>query len=90
MVSVRRRLRALACFGLLEVAAVFGMPMRPEQIQELAQLVNESKAQDTLPSEGESGEPPDGEQSHAGAKRNTRRENGETRPTRTRQPRSAR
>ena len=51
-----RRLRALACFGMLEVAALFGMPMRPEQIQELAQQIHESKAQDSLPSEKESGD----------------------------------
>ena len=53
-----RRLRALACFGLLEIAALFGMPMRPEQIRELTQQLNESKAQDTLPSEDQSGDPP--------------------------------
>jgi hypothetical protein len=57
-VLLKRRLRAMACFGMLEIAALFGMPMRPEQIQELAQLVNESKAQDTLPSDEDSGDPP--------------------------------
>ena len=51
-----RRLRALACFGMLEIAALFGMPMRPEQIQELTHLLNESKAQDTLPADEESGD----------------------------------
>ena len=51
-----RRLRALACFGMLEVAALFGMPLRPEQIRELAQQIHESKAQDSLPSEKESGD----------------------------------
>ena len=51
-----RRLRALACFGMLEIGALFGMPMRPEQIQELTQLLNDSKAQDSLPSENESGD----------------------------------
>jgi hypothetical protein len=58
IVFLKRRLRALACFGMLEIAALFGMPMRAEQIQELAQLVNDSKAQDTLPSEEDSGDPP--------------------------------
>jgi hypothetical protein len=40
---------------MLEIAALFGMPMRPEQIQQLSQLLNESRAEDTLPSEDESG-----------------------------------
>ena len=53
---LKRRLRALACVGMLEIAALFGMPMRPEQIQELTQLLNDSKAQDTLPSDEESGD----------------------------------
>jgi hypothetical protein len=43
---------------MLEVAALFGMPMRPEQIQEFMQMLNESKVANTLPSEDESGEPP--------------------------------
>lgn len=54
---LNRRLRALACFGMLEIAAMFGMPMRPEQIRELTQLLNDSKAQDALPSEDQSGDP---------------------------------
>ena len=53
---LNRRLRALACFGMLEIAALFGMPMRPEQILELTQQLNESKAQDTLPADEQSGD----------------------------------
>lgn len=59
-----RRLRALACFGLLEIGALFGMPMRPEQIHELTQLIDESKAQDTLPADEESGDGNDSEADH--------------------------
>jgi len=57
-VFLNRRLRALACFGMLEIAALFGMPMRPEQIQELTQQMNESRAEDTLPADEQSGDPP--------------------------------
>jgi hypothetical protein len=59
-VSLKRRLRTLACCGMLQVAALFGMPMRPEQIQEFMRMLNESKLAHTLPSEEESGGlPPD-------------------------------
>jgi hypothetical protein len=64
-VSLKRRLRTLACCGMLEIAALFGMPMRPEQIQEFMQMLNESKLAHTLPSEDEAGDPPadgDGEE----------------------------
>jgi hypothetical protein len=57
-VSLKRRLRTLACCGMLEIAALFGMPMCPEQIQEFMQMLNESKVAHTLPSEDESGDPP--------------------------------
>lgn len=56
--SLKRRLRTLACCGMLEVGALLGMPMRPEQIQEFMQMLSESKVAHTLPSEDESGEPP--------------------------------
>ena len=60
--SLKRRLRTLACCGMLQVAAMFGMPMRPEQIQEFMQMLNESKLAHTLPSEDDSGGlPPDPE-----------------------------
>ena len=60
--SLRRRLRTLACCGMLEVGALFGMPMRPEQIQEFMQSLNEPTVAHVLPSEDESGDPPsDGE-----------------------------
>ena len=56
--SLKRRLRTLACCGMLEIAAMFGIPMRPEQVQEFMQMLNESKVAHVLPSEDESGEPP--------------------------------
>jgi hypothetical protein len=56
---VKRRLRTLACCSMLELGALFGMPMRPEQIQEFMQMLNESKVAHVLPSEDESGDPPE-------------------------------
>ena len=58
--SLKRRLRTLACCGMLELGALFGMPMRPEQIQQFMQALNESKVTHVLPSEDESGDPPSG------------------------------
>jgi hypothetical protein len=54
-VSLKRRLRTLACCGLLQIAALFGMPMRPEEIQEFMQSLNEQKVAHTLPEEEEKG-----------------------------------
>jgi len=44
---------------MLELGALFGMPMRPEQVQEFMQMLNEPKVAHVLPSEDESGDPPD-------------------------------
>jgi hypothetical protein len=57
-VSLKRRLRTLACCGLLEVGALFGMPMRPEQIQEFMQMLDEAKGAHVLPPEDHAGDPP--------------------------------
>jgi len=56
-VSLKRRLLTLACCSMLEIGALFGMPMPPEQIQEFMQALNEPKLAHTFPSEDESGEP---------------------------------
>lgn len=56
--SLKRRLRTLASCGMLQIGALLGMPMRPEQIQEFMQMLSGSKVAHTLPSEDESGEPP--------------------------------
>ena len=55
---LRRRLRTLVCCGMLEIGALFGIPMRSEEIEEFMQMLNESKVAHTLPSEDESGDPP--------------------------------
>jgi hypothetical protein len=43
---------------MLEIGALFGMPMRPEQIQEFMQSLNGPKVAHTDPSEDEAGDPP--------------------------------
>ncbi len=53
--SLKRRLRTLACCGLLQIAALFGIPMRPEEVQEFMQSLNEQKVAHTLPEEKEKG-----------------------------------
>jgi hypothetical protein len=57
-VFLRRRLRTVLCCSMLQIGAVFGMPMRPEEVQEFMQMLNESKLAHTLPSEDESSDPP--------------------------------
>ena len=59
--SLKRRLRTLACCGLLQIAALFGIPMRPKEVQEFMQSLNEQKVAHTLPEEKEKGEGADPE-----------------------------
>jgi hypothetical protein len=55
-VSVKRRLRTLFCCGILQFGALFGVPMRPEQIQELMRSLNEAKVARTAPEEAHRGD----------------------------------
>ena len=59
--SLKRRLRTLACCSMLEIAALFGIPMPPEKIQEFMQALNEQKVAHTLPEEKDKGEGADPE-----------------------------
>ncbi|RPH72661.1 hypothetical protein EHM76_05795 [bacterium] len=54
--SVKSRLRTLACCGILEMAAVIGVPMRPEQIQDLMRTLNEPKIARTNPDDSNRGD----------------------------------
>lgn len=54
----KRRLRTLACCGILEVGALLGIPMRAEQIQELMRSLNEPKLAVTNPDESDTGDGP--------------------------------
>jgi ferredoxin len=55
---VRSRLRTILVCSMLEFAALFGLPMRPEQIEELMRTMNQPKLAHVIPDEDEDGEPP--------------------------------
>ena len=57
--SIRRRLRTVMCCAILEIGTLMGVPMRPEQIQELMHAMNQPKVAETDPEEHDAGEPPE-------------------------------
>ena len=54
--SLKKRLRALLVCTLLQVGVFHGAPMRPEQIEELMQQLNQAKLAHLLPSENDEGD----------------------------------
>jgi hypothetical protein len=46
---MKHRLRTLLCGAVLEIGVLFGVPMRPEQIRELMQTMNQPKIAQTDP-----------------------------------------
>jgi hypothetical protein len=54
--SLARRLRTVACCAVLEVGTLLGIPMRPEQIQDLMRAMNVPKIAETNPEESHSGD----------------------------------
>ena len=48
---LKHRLRTLACCVVLQVATLIGVPMRPEQVQELMRALNQPKIARTTPDE---------------------------------------
>ena len=59
--SFKKRLRVfLACAGL-ELGVLMGVPMRPDQIEELMHQMNQPKLAHVLRNEDDAGEPPDPE-----------------------------
>ena len=50
------RLRTILVCSMLEFAALVGMPMRPEEIEELMRQMNQPKLADILRDEDESGD----------------------------------
>jgi hypothetical protein len=52
----RRRLRTLICCGVLEIGALFGMPMRMEEIERLLRSLSGPQVARTTPQEDEQGE----------------------------------
>ena len=56
--SWKKKLRVLFACMTLEAGVLFGVPMRPEQIEELMHQMNQPKLAHVLKEEGESGDPP--------------------------------
>ena len=53
---VSARLRTILVCSMLQFAVLFGLPMRPEHIQELMQAMNQPKRAHELRDETESGD----------------------------------
>jgi hypothetical protein len=53
---VSLRLRTLLVCSMLEFAALLGLPMRPEEIEELMRTMNQPKLARTIPDETDSGD----------------------------------
>ena len=51
----RQRLRTIFLCAAIEFAVLSGVPMRPEEIRELMQTMNQPKVVHTLPEEQETG-----------------------------------
>ena len=56
--SIRRRLRTILVCVVLEWSALIGMPMRPEEIVDLMQMMNAPKIVRTTPDEHDAGDDP--------------------------------
>ena len=54
--SVRHKFRTLLLCMALGLGSLIGVPMRPEQIQELMQTLNQPKVARTIPQENEQDE----------------------------------
>lgn len=56
--SIVRRLRTVACCAILEIGTLIGIPMRPEQIQDLMAAMNVPRVARTNPDDTDSGDEP--------------------------------
>lgn len=54
--SLTRRLRTVACCAILQIGTLMGVPMRPEQIQDLMRAMNVPKVAQTNPEESPAGD----------------------------------
>ncbi len=54
--SLTRRLRTVACCAILELGTLVGVPMRPEQIQDLMRSLSTPKMAHTTPEESHRGD----------------------------------
>jgi hypothetical protein len=57
-VSWKKRLRVLFACLALEAGVLFGVPMRPDEIEELMHQMNQPKVAHQLKQENEAGDPP--------------------------------
>jgi hypothetical protein len=58
--ALRRRLRVLFLCATLQIGVLAGVPMRPDEIEELMQQINQPKLAQVLPAdENTTGAPPD-------------------------------
>ena len=56
--SLKEKLRVLLACATLEFAVLMGAPMRPDEIRELMQQMNQPTLAHVLPSDEESGDEP--------------------------------
>jgi hypothetical protein len=69
-VSFKQRLRAIFLCAALELGVLGGVPMRPDEIRALMNLMNQPKLAHVLPSEEDGGgDPPDDLSGKAGVRR---------------------
>ena len=57
-VSLRKKLRVLLACAALEMGVMMGVPMRPDQIKELMNQMNQPTVARALPADEESGDDP--------------------------------
>jgi hypothetical protein len=53
--NVKRRLRTLLCCGVLEFGALFGMPIRMEELERLLRSLSGAQVSHTNPEEDDQG-----------------------------------
>lgn len=63
--SFVHRFRTVFCCAFLQLGALLGVPMRPEEIQDLMHRLNKSKTAHTNPEESPSGKDPQADESSA-------------------------
>jgi hypothetical protein len=56
--SLAKRLRVLVVCAALEIGVLSGVPMRPDEIQELMNQMNQPKVAHVLPSQNDEGDDP--------------------------------
>jgi hypothetical protein len=57
-VSWKKKLRTVLACMMLEAGVLIGVPMRPDQIEELMHQMNQPKLAHVLKEEGDAGDPP--------------------------------